>query len=63
MINVNTLIDMAEELDIKLDENQIEKFILYKKLLQEWNEKINITSITEDSEIDIKHCTYKNRFT
>lgn len=55
MLNVNTLIDKAEELDIRLDENQIEKFILYKKLLQEWNEKINITSITEDSEIDIKH--------
>lgn len=55
MINVNTLIDGAEELDIKLDGSQIEKFILYKKLLQEWNEKINITSITEDSEIDTKH--------
>ncbi|NMB07393.1 MAG: 16S rRNA (guanine(527)-N(7))-methyltransferase RsmG [Tissierellia bacterium] len=55
MANVNTLIDGAKKLDIDLDEGQIEKFILYKELLQEWNQKINITSITEDKEVDIKH--------
>ena len=55
MTNVNTLIDGAKELNIELDEEQIEKFIVYKELLQEWNQKINITSITEDKEVDIKH--------
>ena len=55
MTNVNTLIDGAKTIDINLSEKQIEKFILYKKLLQEWNKKINITSITEDREVDIKH--------
>lgn len=55
MANVNTLIDGAKKLDIDLDEGQIEKFILYKELLQEWNQKINITTITEDKEVDIKH--------
>lgn len=55
MANVDTLIEGAKELDIDLDDGQIEKFILYKELLQEWNQKINITSITEDKEVDIKH--------
>ena len=32
-----------------------EKFDLYMKLLLEWNEKINLTAITEPSEIMTKH--------
>ena len=55
MANVNTLIDGASKLDMDLDKAQIEKFVLYKVLLQEWNQKINITSIIDDEEIDIKH--------
>lgn len=31
------------------------KFILYRDLLKEWNQKINITSIEDDEEIYIKH--------
>lgn len=31
------------------------KFEKYKKLLKEWNEKINITAIKDDEEIYIKH--------
>ena len=55
MPNVNTLIEGAKTLDIDLSRDEIDKFILYKKLLKEWNQKINITSITDDEEIDIKH--------
>lgn len=33
----------------------IEKFEAYKKLLLEWNEKFNLTAITEEKEIDILH--------
>ena len=55
MTNVDTLIEGGQDLNIKLNREQIESFILYKKLLQEWNEKINITSIVEDREIDVKH--------
>lgn len=55
MANVNTLIEGAKVLDIDLTRNDIDKFILYKELLKEWNQKINITSITDDVEIDIKH--------
>lgn len=55
MVNVNTLVEGAKDLNINLNENEIGKFILYKELLKEWNQKINITAITDDVEIDIKH--------
>ena len=31
------------------------KFVLYRDLLKEWNQKINITSIEDDEEIYLKH--------
>ena len=34
---------------------QYEQFIKYMRLLQEWNEKINLTAITEDEEVIKKH--------
>lgn len=54
-MNIETLIEGSKELDLELDSNQEESFITYKSLLKEWNEKINITTIREDVEIDIKH--------
>ena len=55
MVNINTLIEGSNTLDIKLEDEQINKFMLYKELLVEWNQKINITSIEDEEEIDIKH--------
>ncbi|HLR34644.1 MAG TPA: 16S rRNA (guanine(527)-N(7))-methyltransferase RsmG [Tissierellales bacterium] len=55
MYNVDTLIEGVDELNLSISNDEIEKFIIYKKLLKEWNEKINITAITRDEEIDIKH--------
>ncbi|AFS79911.1 16S rRNA methyltransferase GidB [Gottschalkia acidurici 9a] len=55
MSNMDTLISGCKELGIELNEKKIEQFRLYKELLQEWNEKINITAITDDVEVDIKH--------
>lgn len=55
MTDVNALIKGAEALGIKLEKEQIDNFILYKELLEEWNQKINITTITDSFEIDIKH--------
>ncbi|MPQ43779.1 16S rRNA (guanine(527)-N(7))-methyltransferase RsmG [Clostridium tarantellae] len=40
---------------MNFDENKYEKFLIYKDLLKEWNEKINLTAITEDEEIIKKH--------
>ena len=42
-------------LSINLSEIQAEKFYNYMKLLIEWNNKINLTAITEEKEIITKH--------
>jgi 16S rRNA (guanine527-N7)-methyltransferase len=44
-----------QALGIAADEQICEKFIKYKDLLQEWNLKMNLTAITEDREVIIKH--------
>lgn len=44
-----------KDLNIKLKEEQIEKFYTYMNLLIEWNEKINLTAITKPEEIILKH--------
>ena len=45
----------AEEVGMSLSEEQYNKFIKYMKLIQEWNEKVNLTAITEDEEVVKKH--------
>lgn len=55
MTDIHTLLEGIIELGIKLNNEQQDQFIKYKNLLKEWNEKINITAITDDKEIDIKH--------
>lgn len=49
------LMDGAKEIDIQLTNTQVEQFIKYKELLQEWNQKMNLTAITEDTEVITKH--------
>ena len=44
-----------DEIQIKLNEKQIIKFYNYMNFLIEWNEKINLTAITEPEEIILKH--------
>ncbi|ADL54035.1 16S rRNA (guanine(527)-N(7))-methyltransferase RsmG [Clostridium cellulovorans] len=45
----------AENEGLMFDEIKYNQFIKYKNLLKEWNEKINLTAITEDEEIIKKH--------
>ena len=45
----------ADDVKIELTKNQYDQFIKYMRLLQEWNEKINLTSIIEDEEVIKKH--------
>ena len=47
--------EAANEAGLELAEVQYEQFIKYMRLLQEWNEKINLTAITEDEEVIKKH--------
>ena len=48
-------IEEAQKINIELDKNQIEKFYKYMDLLIEWNEKINLTAITNRKDIIVKH--------
>lgn len=45
----------AKELGIKLKAEQAQAFQTYMELLLEWNEKINLTAITQPEEIAEKH--------
>ena len=45
----------TEEVGMCLSKEQYDKFMKYMKLIQEWNEKVNLTAITEDEEIVKKH--------
>ena len=49
------LTDTSAALGVEITEAQAEAFQIYKTLLQDWNTRINLTAITEDSEIMIKH--------
>ena len=52
MENFNkTIIELSRKIDVEIDEQMCKQFYQYMKLLLEWNEKINLTAITE--EIDI----------
>lgn len=45
----------AEILALNLNETAIQLFAHYQRLLQDWNQKFNLTSLTEEKEILIKH--------
>lgn len=49
------LTDKCNKIDIKLDKIQIKQFYEYMRLLLEWNKKINLTAITDENEIILKH--------
>lgn len=45
----------TNDVGLALTEDQYEQFIKYMRLVQEWNEKINLTAIIEDEEFIKKH--------
>jgi 16S rRNA (guanine527-N7)-methyltransferase len=45
----------SDQLKIQLSERQINAFNLYQDELIHWNQKFNLTSITDPAEIEIKH--------
>lgn len=49
------LAEEATRFGITIPERQEEKFLLYADLLVQWNEKINLTAITDEEGIVIKH--------
>lgn len=49
------LIRQAKEIGVKVTAAQAEQFMTYLSLLLEWNEKMNLTAITDPEEIVEKH--------
>jgi len=45
----------SKKLGIELSDAQVETLMRYKELLVEWNEKINLTAITDDFGVYTKH--------
>ena len=52
---ISTLIQKCKKQNIELDEGKAKALKEYKELLVEWNEKMNLTAITEDYEVIVKH--------
>jgi len=55
MQNKEKMIEKAHEIGVDLELFHVEQFEKYQELLLEWNEKINLTAITEEGEILNKH--------
>lgn len=49
------LVEGAKLYNIELDDEKIKKFIEYMDLVIEWNQKINLTAITENNDFIKKH--------
>ncbi|HBT63811.1 MAG TPA: 16S rRNA (guanine(527)-N(7))-methyltransferase RsmG, partial [Ruminococcaceae bacterium] len=47
--------EKAAQLDVVLEDTALDRFELMAALMVEWNEKINLTAITQPNEIVIKH--------
>lgn len=55
-MNLNeVLLEGAKVYGVELSSYKIEQFLRYKDILKEWNSKINLTTITDDYEIIVKH--------
>ena len=51
----NIIKEKSEVMGLSVSDDLIEKLEIYAKELKEWNEKINLTAITDDEGIAVKH--------
>ena len=51
----NKIIELSNKINVEITDEQISKYYEYMNLLLEWNEKINLTAITKEDEIILKH--------
>lgn len=51
----NDLIEKVNSIGIEISQKQAEQFYKYMELLLEWNEKMNLTAITDPEEVILKH--------
>src|SRR5690606_3714713 len=54
-MDISLFTTLLEEKGISLSPTQLDQFELYYQLLVEWNEKMNLTAITEKPEVYLKH--------
>lgn len=52
---IHYLSDLAHDAGFELNDTQLKQFDTYKNLLVEWNEKMNLTAITESNDVATKH--------
>ena len=55
MINIEFLKNEAEKIGVSLDERALDRFDLMEQRLLRWNQHVNLTAITDEDEIVIKH--------
>lgn len=51
----NLIYEGAKKLDIQIDKRKIDKFTIHALELLKWNQKINLTAITDPFEVAVKH--------
>ena len=54
-MNQNSFIEELKKINIELTQKQLDQLERYYELLVEWNEKINLTNITEKEQVYLKH--------
>lgn len=54
-MNIHEFEQALKEKGIDLSPKQLDQFETYFKMLVEWNEKVNLTAITEKEEVYLKH--------
>ena len=54
-MNKEEFIKEVEKLGIEINQEQLDKLNMFYELLISWNEKINLTRITEEKEVYLKH--------
>jgi 16S rRNA (guanine527-N7)-methyltransferase len=54
-ISMSRLIKGAEKLGLSLDASKLEQFAAYYRELVDWNNRINLTAITEINDVQAKH--------
>lgn len=54
-MNKEIFLNGMTELSADITNEQTEKFVRYSSLLVEWNKKMNLTAVTDDDGISVKH--------
>ncbi|KGP73218.1 16S rRNA (guanine(527)-N(7))-methyltransferase RsmG [Pontibacillus yanchengensis] len=54
-MNIEAFLQALKDQGIELSEEQVDQFNTYFQTLVEWNEKINLTAITDEEDVYLKH--------